>query len=596
MKNLLIFFLSILIIGCSSPTNETNSDDDIDVELPDEIQNDCPGWGAVNYIIEKQEDLDRFGLLFPNCKTFRGNIIFKEIVNLNTENLSNIESIEGSLIFDDLNEGPYNLSGLNNLKSISSHFEFKYTYLSSIPSNFQKLEYVGGNFKIYENVNLKSIKEFDNLSFVGGDLKTYQNVSLESITEFDNLSTIGGSFEIRDNHSLKILGNFPKLIEVGGNLNFERNDDLAFLGEFEALTTIYGEFRMDLNDNNTLSEFSGFNNLTSVKDMILGGMTAVNISGFNNIETINGLLAFGAIFELSGFQSLNHIDGDLSIQWTHFEDLRILDQLQSIGGDLKIRSNDYLTSLNGLEQLTTIGGNFDINGNDALINLEGSNNITSLGGTVIIERNFSLKTISGFNNIQSIKELLISQTGGIESLTGFNSLTHIDDNLHFANTTTPGIVIDAFHSLETIGKGLFIMWSYDIVTFEGFTNLTSVGEDFHFDGSSELTNLDNFLNLTSVGGTFAINNHASLENLDAFINVQTDVKNLFIEKNQAINDISGIQNINSVSEYIHILDNPMLTDCSISTICQHLNNGLNNYIGDNGLGCNSESDVINSCD
>jgi hypothetical protein len=572
MKYLKILLLSFLTIGCSNTSDENSIDEGPEIELPDEIVNDCSAWAAIDYVIETQEDLNKFAVLFPNCKTFYGNIIFKEIVNLNTMPLSNIEYIEGSLIFDRVSYGTYDLSGLNNLKSVRVNFEFRSTFLKSISTTFRNLEFVGGNFKIY------------------------QNVQLESITEFDNLNTIGGNFEIRDNHSLRTLGDFPELIEVNGNLNFERNDDLTSIGEFDALTTINGEFRMGLNDNNTLTEFSGFNNLTSVKEMILSGMTAVNISGFNNIEVINGSLSFGGILEVSGFQSLNQIEVDLGISWTLFEDLRILNQLQSIGGDLDIVSNDYLTSLNGLEQLTSIGGNFKIYGNDALLNIEGSNNITSLGGAINIERNFSLKTISGFNNIQSIKELLISQTGGVNSLTGFNSLTHVDDNLQFANTTTPGIVIDAFHSLETIGKGLFIMWSYDIVTFEGFTNLTSVGEDFHFDGSSELTNLGNFLNLTSVGGTLAINNHASLENLDAFINVHTDVKNLFIEKNQVINDISGIQNINSVSEYIHIIDNPMLTDCSISTICQHLNNGLNNYIGDNGLGCNSESDVISNCD
>jgi len=574
MKNLQIFFISAILFGCSSNSNGNISDNSPDVDPPDVVQTDCPGWALVNYIIESQEDLDRFALLFPNCKTFYGNIIFNEVEDFNTTALNNIEYIEGSLTFDGIGGGSYDLSGFNNLKSVRVNLEFKNTTLTSLTTNFQTLE------------------------SVGGDLKIYQNNELESIAGVTNLSLISGEFEIKDNLALLNLGDFPSLIQVaGGNMNFTRNDLLTSIGKFGSLTKINGEFRIDLDANNTLTEFSGFNALKSVQGILLGGMTEVNISGFNNIETIDGFLAFGLINEVTGFESLNHIEGELNLLATFFEDLRILDQLQTIGGNLDIRVNDNLTSLNGLEQLTSVGGDFNIYGNEALVNLVGSNNLSTLGGAINIERNFNLKTISGFNTIQSMKELLITETGSIESLTGFNNLINIDDNLIFNNTyTSGGIVFDGFYNLQTVGLSVNLIWSNELVTFEGFTNLISVGESFFFNESSGLTNLDNFSNLTNVGGTLAIENHTSLENLDGFINLQSTLKDLIIQDNDVITDISGVQNINSVLEFIIISNNPMLSECSIVTVCQHLNDGLNNTIEQNASGCNSETDIISNCE
>ncbi len=572
MKNIQFLFICILLLSCSNDTNE-NIDNENPIDSIDEIKNDCPGWRTSDYIIESQEDLDQFAVLFPNCKTFHGNIVFDETKDFNTDALKNIEHIEGSLTFIGIGDGSYDLSGFNNLKSVSLSFEFKNATLVSFPINFQALESVGGDFKIH------------------------QNYYLESITGFTNLSLISGKFEIRDNHSLLTLGDFPNLVQVvRGGINFTNNGALSYIGEFGALTSINGAFRIDLDSNNTLTQFSGFNALTSVKGILLGGMTEVNISGFNNIEVIDGFLAFGQIKKVTGFESLKHINGELNLLSTSFENLQILDKLNTIDGDLSITSNHNLTSLAGLDQLTSIGGDFNIYGNDALVNISGSNNINTLNGAINIELNDNLKTISGFNTIETIKELLISNSGAIESLTGFNSLMHIENNLIFNNTNNPEVVINGFNNLQTVGESLNLAWSFNLVELEGFTNLTSVGGSFFFQGSSGLTNLDNFSNLSHVGETFLIQNHTNLENLNGFANLNSMVKDLIIRENPSITDISGVQNINSVLEYVSISNNPMLSQCAITSVCEHLNNGLNHVIENNAPNCNSKDEVISQCD
>ena len=93
---------------------------------------------------------------------------------------------------------------------------------------------------------------------------------------------------------------------------------------------------------------------------------------------------------------------------------------------MQITANDTLTNLSGLDNLTSIGGDLRINSNDGLTSLNGlSDSLTSIGGTLQIFNNDSLTSLSGLENLNSIEGWLqIIDNDALTSLSGLDSLDH----------------------------------------------------------------------------------------------------------------------------------------------------------------------------
>jgi len=86
--------------------------------------------------------------------------------------------------------------------------------------------------------------------------------------------------------------------------------------------------------------------------------------------------------------------------------------------------NNALTSLTGLENLTSIGGNLKIDGNDALISLTGLDKLTSIGGDLWIRFNDALSDLSGLDNVTSINkgDLKIVNNDFLISISGLENI------------------------------------------------------------------------------------------------------------------------------------------------------------------------------
>ena len=78
-----------------------------------------------------------------------------------------------------------------------------------------------------------------------------------------------------------------------------------------------------------------------------------------------------------------------------------LDNVTSIGGDLRIYDNDALTSLSGLDNVTSIGGELGVGNNDALTSLSGLDNVTSIGGDLYVRYNVALTSLVGLDYIEA---------------------------------------------------------------------------------------------------------------------------------------------------------------------------------------------------
>jgi photosystem II stability/assembly factor-like uncharacterized protein len=158
-----------------------------------------------------------------------------------------------------------------------------------------------------------------------------------------------------------------------------------------------------------------------------------------------------------------------------------------IVGEVKIigsLSGDII-NLEGLSQINTIGENLYITRNAFLTNLEGLNNLDSIGGSLVLYDNDSLTSLNGLNNLVTINgSLYIGRglpAGGsignpiLTNLIGLENLTYIGENLIiYGNTSLMNL--EGLEKLTYIGEGLNIYSNVALSSLEGLKNVTSIYE------------------------------------------------------------------------------------------------------------------------
>ena len=107
---------------------------------------------------------------------------------------------------------------------------------------------------------------------------------------------------------------------------------------------------------------------------------------------------------LDNYPGCTIIGGDVVIRSSGITNLSNLSNIISIDGSLTIVQNDLLTSLNGLNKLNLVNGDLIIGndasgGNNALNNLTALHNLKLLGGNLVIKNNPSLESLNGLERI-----------------------------------------------------------------------------------------------------------------------------------------------------------------------------------------------------
>lgn len=223
-----------------------------------------------------------------------------------------------------------------------------------------------------------------------------------------------------------------------------------------------------------------------------------------------------------------------------------------IGNPLVLPSD--INDISGLSSITTVADQVWISYNPDLLSLNGLQNITSIGGRLYVQRNSSLTNLEGLNALQSI------------------------------------------------GGDLGIS-AQDISSFQGLNSLTSVGQHFTIYDSNNITSFNGLSNLSTIGGNFDVTFNNNLNSFNGLENLQSINGYLRINNNMNLSDIQGIQQIdaegiNGSSTYdIEIMNNPLLSNCAIESLCGALAlPGVTAHIQNNGVGCDSETEMQTACD
>ena len=108
-------------------------------------------------------------------------------------------------------------------------------------------------------------------------------------------------------------------------------------------------------------------------------------------------------------------------------DVRALDTVTHILGDLIIHNTTSLDSLDGFHNLLRVDGEIRITLNGFLDNLVGFEKLNHIGKGLIIRYNNTLDSIQGFDSIQYLPKIDLFGNNDLVSIKGFGKVTSIGE-------------------------------------------------------------------------------------------------------------------------------------------------------------------------
>ncbi len=500
----------------------------------------------------------------------------------NTENSLMANAIEGHFALE--TQQDVNDFGELNYRSIDGSLVIGNCCSESDITTLEPLNNLQGIFGfliIQNNPQLSTLNGLGNLSYMCDDEPTSitidTNESLSDVSAISNINYCESmSLSLSKNNTLSNIDAFATIRKLS-QLTLENNENLVDLSPFDSLeeigflNLIGGNFsnisfsnlnicnKLHISSCNNLTHVNSLSNLTSLKvlevglpsaflqytyEPLMSNQSLTSLDGLSNVTDLEGVGIGGGS---SDFISLPNFSGNIAsiaIHNTALENLDgFLNSSQSQPTSLYLYNNHNLENVDGFLNYSSLGEVYLVN-NTNLNNIDGFDNISEISnGYILIEGNTIEQTNSVFENLTSIDffEINISDNGGFEHFSGFNSLDADNLSVYFRNNSDLES-INAFNSLDTI-INLDFYNNPNLVTIEGFDNVIN--------GNLRIGTTDNS------------NPHQPIETINVFdSNASLNSLGIF---NTNITNLDSFQNF-SFNELIQIYNNGALTDfCGIST-------------------------------
>jgi len=381
---------------------------------------------------------------------------------------------------------------------------------------------------------------------IGEDFNVNNNDALTGLTGLNNVISIGEDLKINHNYALTSLTGLDNLTSIDGSLNIGYYDDYGSYGN-PSLIDITGLENIDAGSITDLTISYNLSLSTcevqSICDYLANpsGYVSIggNATGCNSQEEVEDACGFLCLPEGITFTSQEEID---NFQFNY-------PYCIEIEGDVEINGED-ITNLVGINVLTFIGGDLWIDSCNILTGLSGLANLTFVGGDLWIE--------------------------GCNILTGLSGL----DDLTF------------------VGGDLWIEGNNTLSNLIGLENVTSIGGNLIIEDNDILADLYGLQKLNQIGGDLFISGNNLLTTIAELNSVTAINGNLWITNNAAIYNLWGLNNIDPGSiEELKIVDNPLLSECDVHSICDYLvNPGGTVQINNNATGCNDQQEIEEACE
>ena len=214
--------------------------------------------------------------------------------------------------------------------------------------------------------------------------------------------------------------------------------------------------------------------------------------------------------EINAFGALNYtkVTGHLFIYDAQNDNSQITDLTPLMGlkrsGKLTVECS-YLTSLSGLDSLQSVSYWFNIRQAHALQSIEALSNLTSVG-SLHIWKAFPLETLSGLENLTNVNEgLTLELNTGLTDISALSGLTQISGKLDIqSNVILENL--DGLENIETIGGELVIFNNINLMSIEGLSGLNTVYSHVEIDNNIRLKSLDGLNNLNLANDLIIVSN------------------------------------------------------------------------------------------
>ncbi len=175
-----------------------------------------------------------------------------------------------------------------------------------------------------------------------------------------------------------------------------------------------------------------------------------NLAGLNHITSISGDVGIyqTTMTTFSGLSQLQHIGGDLYIYKLPSTSVSAFGKSDglTIGRDLYLYNNQFLTGIDGLNAISSVGRDVYIYQNNALVSSKGLEGITTIGRDLKVNRNPLLKDFNGLKKVTQIgRDIEVYQNPALLSIEGLAKLSAVNGNLGvFQNSSLASCAVSAF--------------------------------------------------------------------------------------------------------------------------------------------------------
>ena len=296
-----------------------------------------------------------------------------------------------------------------------------------------------------------------------GDLTIQSGSDITQLDGLSNIQSIGGSLLISGLPNLTSLQGLESLAVVEGSVSVLNNQSLGNTTGLSSLTGIEGG--LSIQNNGSMSTLSGFSALVSV-----GGALSVSQSP--------------SLLNLDGFAGLKSVGSHLTIADNDRSGFNVggLAAVESLGGDLVITGNEYLSDVGGLEAITVVGGDLTIRDNPRLGNVDGLASLNIVTGSLAVTSNQVLTDCLALAPVLGFPNQADDSVGGTISVAtnaaGCNSVTDI-----FGSVVSPGRPTitsikagdsEVTLSLSVLDAGSFPVTGYRAVCTDGVNDFMAV--------------------------------------------------------------------------------------------------------------------------
>ena len=552
------------------------------------------------------------------------------------------------------------LNGLNNIRFIGNRLFISGDYGQLL--NFENLDQIGGQLNISKS---SFIPNFPKLITIPS-LTIEFNKLLTNLKGLENVKKIDTRLYLNVNDALSSLRGLEN-IESARNVSIVNNNVLKNLDELEHLTVCPN---IAISYNGQLSDLSGLNNVQLITNLEVKYNPNLAVCQSSNIcysiENGNNIKIIG---NATGCNTTNQILASCESDDCNINDL-VLNSQQAIDsfaidypncseliGNLIIEETEgAITDLRGLKFLQTVNGNIIIRGNADLSSLEGLENIdfSSLNSLEITQnpnltkcdlanlcpylRTIPLKIVGNTKNCEDqfalledcinnciSGSILLSTQEEIDNFAiTYSACSEIGGNLIIREKNKGNIKdLEGLKNIQQISGFLKIFNNHTLQNLNGLNNLKIIGLDLEIRENPNLKNLKGLDNLQIIQDYLLLSNNNALENLEGIENLMgiNGFRGLTIEYNPSLTSLQGIKqiifnnscfdlygnqclaNIEDLKnldfqkiEIFRIIKCPLITQCATEKICQFIQDGKRFNFSGNGIGCRWNDEVIKQCE